>query len=68
MVSTVLQSNRILISMSKIFGYIPSLGKRKEGSGQKKGDRGERRGEQESRIADWRRGWEDDTETNKQKS
>lgn len=44
MVFTVLQSSRILISMSKIFGSIPSLGKRKDGSGQKEGDRGERRG------------------------
>lgn len=63
MVSTVLQNSRILISMSKIFGSLPSLGKRKEGSRQRKGDRGKRRGEQKARKADWRRRWEDVTET-----
>lgn len=68
MVSTVLQNSRILISMSKIFGSIPSLGKRKEGSGQRKGDREERRGKQKARRAERRRGREDGTETNKWKS
>lgn len=54
--------------MSKIFGSIPSLGKRKEGSEQRKGDREKRRGEQKARRADWRRGWEDGSEINKRKS